>query len=145
MNKLHEQLDVAVSNFGVLFVKLHHYHWYVEGRQFFTWHEHLEGWYDKVNELFDEFAERLIQIGGQPTATLKGYLAKTTLKEVEGIVGDVAVILKDVKADFKTLVAHLKLITKLAQEVEDEVTADLCIGTLADLEKTLWMINASSK
>lgn len=145
MNKLHQQLDISVANFSVLFMKLHHFHWFVEGKQFFVMHSKLEELYDDVNEWFDAFAERLIQIGGKPTATLKGYLAIATLKEVEGLVKDPAEILKQVKADLISVIAHLKLITKLAQEVSDEVTADLTIGTLGSLEKLLWMIDVSGK
>ncbi|NCA96370.1 MAG: DNA starvation/stationary phase protection protein, partial [Methanomicrobia archaeon] len=46
MNKLHTLLDLQVANFSVLFTKLHHFHWFVEGPQFFALHAKFEELYD---------------------------------------------------------------------------------------------------
>jgi len=144
MNKLHTLLDLHVANFSVLFTKLHHYHWFVEGPQFHALHEKFEELYDEVNELYDSFAERLVMIGGRPSSSLKGYLAIASLQEAGAEKTAKEMILAIVN-DLKLLVIDLKELIKVAQDAEDEVTADLAIGTLAGFEKTIWMLSATAK
>lgn len=144
MNKLHNLLDVQVANFSVLFTKLHHFHWFVEGPQFFALHAKFEELYDHVNELYDAFAERLITLGGKPGSRMKDYLAKATLKEA-GAEKSAAEMLASLIKDFEAIVIDLKLLTKVAQEEGDEATADLAIGTIGEFEKTLWMLKVTAK
>src|SRR5699024_12175462 len=70
-----------VANQVVFFVKLHQYHWYVQGPHFFTLHEKFEELYNESNEYFDAFAERLITLGEKPYSTLGEYLDEATLQE----------------------------------------------------------------
>lgn len=144
MNKLHKLLDLHVANFSVLFTKLHHFHWFVEGPQFFALHAKFEELYDHMNEVYDAFAERLITIGGRPSSSLKEYLAKTTLKEAGDEKTAKEMVVSLIK-DFETIIVDLKALTVAAQEVSDEATADLAIGTLSEFEKTLWMLNVTAK
>lgn len=144
MKKLHQLLDVHVANFSVLFTKLHHFHWFIEGPQFFALHAKFEELYDHINELYDAFAERLITIGGKPGSTMKEYLAKATIKEANGEATTAAMI-KTLIADFEKITIDLKELTKEAQAEGDEATADLSIGTIAQFEKTLWMLKVTAK
>src|SRR5690625_6148648 len=64
------KVNELIANQGVLFVKLHQYHWYVQGPHFFTLHVKLEELYEESNEYFDAFAERLIAKGEKPFSTL---------------------------------------------------------------------------
>jgi starvation-inducible DNA-binding protein len=144
MNKLHSLLDVQVANFSVLFTKLHHFHWFVVGPQFFALHAKFEELYDHVNELYDAFAERLITLGGQPSSRMKDYLAKATLKEA-GAEKSSSEMLASLIHDLEAIVVDLKTLTKVAQEDGDEATADLAIGTIGEFEKTLWMLKVTAK
>lgn len=139
MEQLHEFLNKQVSNLAVLFTKLHHHHWYVKGRHFFSLHEKFEEYYDEVNELYDEFGERLLTIGGNPHSTMKDYLKHTSLKEASGITKAEDMV-KSVLDDFQQIVNELKEGIPLAQDIEDEATADLFISTIASLEKHIWML-----
>lgn len=144
MEKLYKHLNTQVANLSVFFTKLHHYHWFVTGPNFYALHEKFEAFYDEVNELYDAYAERLLMIGGTPTSTLKGYLEIATIKEAHGVVSSTDMI-KEILADFKQLVKELKAVLEVAQELEDEVTADLIIGTLASFEKHIWMLTYTLK
>jgi len=144
MEKLYQALNKQVSNFSVLFTKLHHFHWYVTGPNFYPLHAKFEEFYDEVNELYDAYAERLLMIGGNPVSNLKGYLALTSLKEANGTEKPEEMI-KHVLDDFKQLAVELKEVLKLSQDIGDEVTADLIIGTLASFEKHIWMLTFTLK
>ena len=139
---LKHELNKQVANLSVLFTKLHHYHWYVKGPQFFQLHETFEKLYDEVNELYDEFAERLLMIGGKPVSTQKGNLELATIKEETNHQMDAAAMVKSILADYKQLVAEFKVGLGLASEASDEVTTDMYVGVLSSFEKHIWMLEA---
>lgn len=139
MKKLHNLLNQQVADLNVFFVKLHHYHWFVKGPQFYTLHEKFEEIYDEVNSLFDEYAERLITVGGTPASSLSEYLSLTTLTEAsETATKD---MLNAIISDLTVLVDTNNTIIKVAGALDDEVTVDLAVATNASLEKHRWMLN----
>lgn len=141
MSKLHKGLNTQVANLAVLFVKLHHYHWYVPGPNFYLLHEKFEEFYDEVNELYDAVAERLLMIGGKPFSKMKDYLANTTLVEAKG--NETAVeMVESIANDFKTIRKEFNALIKVAQAEGDEVTTDLLLGAVTSLDKHIWMLEA---
>ncbi|MBN2300017.1 MAG: DNA starvation/stationary phase protection protein [Acholeplasmataceae bacterium] len=144
MEKLYQALNKQVANLSVLFTKLHHFHWYVSGPNFYPLHVKFEEFYDEINEAYDAFAERLLMIGGQPVSNMKGYLAITSLKEASGT-EKAEEMIAHVLADFKLLNTEFKEVLLLAQEQDDEATADLLIQSISSLEKHIWMLSATLK
>src|SRR5690625_4996897 len=122
-------VNQLVANQGVLFVKLHQYHWYVQGTHFFTLHEKFEELYNDTNENFDAFAERLIAKGEKPFSTLGEYLEHASITEkpydkklsAEQMVGNVV-------ADYRTIKAIAVEGSELAGEAGDAATEDMLIG-----------------
>ena len=144
MEKLYQALNKQVANLSVFFTKLHHFHWYVTGPNFYALHEKFEAFYDEVNELYDAFAERLLMIGGSPVSNLKGYLAITSLKEASGMEKPSDMV-QHILDDFKLLVVEFKEALVLAQDVDDEATADMLIGAISSFEKHIWMLTFTLK
>lgn len=69
MNKqVIEVLNKQVADWSVLFTKLHNFHWYVKGPQFFTLHEKFEELYTESATHIDEIAERILAIGGKTSS-----------------------------------------------------------------------------
>src|SRR3954463_5109151 len=79
-----ETLNTQVANFSVLYMKLHHYHWYVKGENFFTLHPKFEELYTESSLHLDTIAERMLSLGTLPTATLKEQLQLSSIEEAEG-------------------------------------------------------------
>ncbi len=144
MDKLYQALNKQVANLSVLFTKLHHFHWYVSGPNFYPLHAKFEEFYDEVNELYDAFAERLLMIGGSPVSNLKGYLAITSLKEASGN-EKAEDMIGHILDDLKLLVTEFKEALFLAQEKGEETTADMLITTIASFEKHVWMLSSTLK
>ena len=144
MEKLYQALNKQVANFSVFFTKLHHFHWYVTGPNFYALHAKFEQFYDEVNELYDAFAERLLMIGGSPISNLKGYLAITSIKEATGNEKP-AEMVKQILEDFEVLLLQLKETLLVAQAAKDETTADMLITTIASFEKHVWMLKFTLK
>lgn len=64
-------LNQQVANWTVAFTKLHNFHWYVKGPNFFALHTKFEELYDEASQFIDDLAERILAIGGNPVATLR--------------------------------------------------------------------------
>lgn len=143
--KVAEHLDQHLADLHVLYTKLHNYHWNVEGPEFFTLHAELENLYDAVAEEIDVVAERILMIGHRPTASLADYLKKAKLKEAASEPISGKEIVKELLADYGQLVAGLRAGIATAQEVGDEVSVDMMIGSLSAYEKTIWMLDAYLK
>ena len=144
MNKTVQALNRQVADFGVLYVKLHNFHWLVTGPQFYQLHMLFEKLYDEAAERLDEVAERILQKGGVPVATLKEFLARTSLTEARGNETPLEMI-NQTLYDFTTVNDGVRASLRIAQEEGDENTADLLIGISKSLEKHLWMLGALEK
>lgn len=142
MNKLLTLLNKEVANFGVLYTKLHNFHWFVKGRQFYVLHGKFEELYDEVTEHFDSVAERVLMLDGKPVASLKGFLELATIKEANGNETNEEMI-NSVISDFTTVINELKEAIKVGQELEDEVSVDLLLGIQSSLEKHVWMLKTT--
>src|SRR5690625_2004386 len=137
------KVNELIANQGVLFVKLHQYHWYVQGPHFFTLHVKFEELYDKSNEYFDAFAERLIAKGEKPFSTLGEYLEHASITEkpydkklpAEQMVGNVV-------ADYRTIKAIAVEGSELAGEAGDAATEDMLIGYVDSIDQNIWMLQA---
>lgn len=138
MEKLISLLNREVANFGVLYTKLHNYHWFVKGNQFYRLHEVFEELYDEVTEHFDEVAERILMLGGKPVATLKEFLEIATIKEATGNETNTEMV-QAIINDFELLIKEFTEI----MEIADEVTVDLLLGIQASLEKHIWMLKTT--
>ncbi|UQZ35859.1 DNA starvation/stationary phase protection protein [Paenibacillus sp. PK3_47] len=138
---LEQLLNREVANFNVLYVKIHNYHWYVKGEQFFALHVKFEELYDDITLKMDEVAERLLAIKGSPAATMKEYLEISTIQEATGK-EDTRGMVQTLIEDFATVSEELTEGIELAEEASDQPTADLLTGIRADLEKHQWMLRA---
>lgn len=137
--KLEKALNREVGNLLVFYVKLHNYHWFVKGKEFYRLHDKFEEMYDEINELYDEVAERMLMLGYSPVASLKDSLAVATIKEATGKETNDEMV-KEVLNDYKTLNNGFKEILDLAGELEDDATEDLMTSNRATFQKHIWML-----
>ncbi|MDP2426226.1 MAG: Dps family protein [Candidatus Izemoplasmatales bacterium] len=144
MNNYTHLLNRQVANFGVLYTKLHNFHWFVKGFQFFQLHELFERLYDEVTEHFDAVAERLLMLDLKPYASLKDFLANTSLQEATGK-EELLDMVKSTIADFEVVNKELAELIKGAQDAADEVTVDLALGIQSSIQKHLWMLKSTVK
>lgn len=134
-------VNKQVANFSVMYIKLHNYHWYVKGEQFFTLHEKFEELYTETAAVIDDLAERLLALGGSPVATMKEILEMSSIEEAHGNETAKDMVSELVK-DFTTLTTELKQGMDVAGEVDDETTGDMLLAIHQSLEKHMWMLNS---
>ncbi|XEC95464.1 Dps family protein [Paenibacillus tarimensis] len=140
-NSIHEVLNKQIASWSVLYIKLHNYHWYVSGPQFFTLHAKFQELYEEAALHIDELAERLLALGGKPVARMSDYLAVSSVQDAKG--DEMAEQMVDtIIADYTVLIGQLKDGIALAQEANDETTADMLLAIHTSLEKHVWMLKA---
>ena len=140
-NELIKEMNVQVSTWSVLYTKLHNYHWYVKGSHFFTLHAKFEELYDEATVHMDEIAERVLTLGGKPTATLSEHLESSVVSEANGTekANDMVQALVD---DFDKIMKSLKKGMDLASKDSDDMTEDMLNAVYQSIEKHQWMLNA---
>lgn len=141
MGTIQQQLNRQIANWSVLYVKLHNYHWYVKGTQFFTLHEKFQELYEEAALNIDELAERLLAVNGQPLAKMVDYLENASVKEALGNESATEMVDQLIK-DYTLIIGELKEGMEVAQQAGDETTADMLLAIHTTLEKHVWMLSA---
>lgn len=138
---LEQVFNQQIANWNVLYTKLHHFHWYVKGPQFFTLHAKFEEFYNEAASTIDELAEQLLIIGGKPISTLKEYLQLTTIEETTEVLTAEEMVQAIVK-DYSQLIDELKAGMEAAEQSNDEVSSDMFLELIGKLSKHNWMLKA---
>ncbi|MFB9860624.1 Dps family protein [Salinicoccus siamensis] len=139
--EVREALNLQVANFTVLWTKLHNYHWYVKGNNFFSLHDKFEELYDTAAEYVDELAERLLAIGGEPIGKQSEAIERATVKEAEYDIEANAMV-RQLVQDYDNIIQELDEGRKVAEEAGDDRTADTFISMTTDIEKNNWMLKS---
>ena len=139
--ELKNTLNHQVANFTVLWTKLHNYHWYVKGHNFFSLHEKFEELYNTSGTYVDELAERLLAIGGEPVGRLDEALKESSVDEAEyDLTADQMV--RQLNKDYDMVIKELDKAKDTAEEAGDDRTADMFIEMSTELEKNNWMLKS---
>jgi len=141
LDQLSNVLNKQVANLNVLFVKLHHFHWYVKGPHFFALHEKFEQLYSEVAEHMDEVAERLLTIGGKPCSTMKQHLQDTSLEEATGGENEQQMV-QTTHDDLSMITQELAQGMEVAESMNDQATSDILLAIKSSFEKSIWMLRA---
>ena len=141
-DKVVENLRKLQADSIVLYMKVHNFHWNVRGSDFPQAHKALEEIYEKFADMFDDLAERIIQLDGTPVVTLAEAVKISKVKEETKTNFTSKEILKEVLKIHNHLHEDFESLAKLADKDDDRVTASYCDDKLAELEKAIWMVNA---
>jgi len=134
-------VNKQIANWSVLYIKLHNFHWYVKGPQFFTLHEKFEELYNEASVHIDELAERLLALDGNPVATMREILEHASLKEASGN-ENAEEMVQVISNDFSIVINELKEGMSIAEESGDETTGDMLLAIHQSLEKHNWMLKS---
>lgn len=136
-----KEMNIQVATWSVMYMKLHNYHWYVKGHQFFTLHAKFEELYNEATMHMDEIAERVLTLGGEPVATLKEQLEQSVVEEATGEENTDEMVATIVD-DFNKIMVSLKKGMVEAAQDGDDMTEDLLNAIYQSIEKHQWMLNA---
>ena len=139
------ELQKVLADEFVLYTKTRNYHWNVEGGSFIELHKLYEGQYEQLDEIMDDVAERIRQLGHYAEAQLKDFVQLTRLGE-EGYTTDQKKQLQNLLADHESIIRNLrKNIDVFTDKYKDAGTADFVTGLMEKHEKTAWFIRSYLK
>ncbi|AQM41460.1 MULTISPECIES: Dps family protein [Staphylococcus] len=134
-------LNQQVANWTVAFTKLHNFHWYVKGPNFFSLHTKFEELYDEASQYIDDLAERILAVDGNPVGTLKESLELSIIDEAgKGYTAEQMV--EALSTDFENISKQLEEAIEVASNAEDDVTEDMFIGMQTNIDKHNWMLKS---
>ncbi len=145
MSNVVKELNQIQADAYVMFLKLHNFHWNVKGMEFYVIHEYTESAYNEMAGLFDEMAERALQIGGKAVVKGSKLFEMSNIKEVEEADFSSKDVLGAMKEDFEYFLKAFKKLSKEADASEDSTTVAICDDNIAKIEKRLWMLRATLK
>jgi len=122
-----------------------HAHWNVKGPQFHSLHELFQTFYETLEKDIDEVAERLVQLGGTAIGVSQHVPGHTRLEpypielrmgheHVEQLLKRYGAVAKSTREGIET-----------TDEAGDADTADLLTNVSQNLDKAVWMLEATAE
>lgn len=138
-----EILNHLLSDEYVLYTKTRNYHWNVTGKDFSQLHKFFEEQYEALDEILDEVAERVRQVGFNAFGTLAQFSKFARIKEQVGDLPAADKMIANLLADHETIIRSLREDLKKADEdYNDAGTSDFLTGIIEQHEKMAWMLRA---
>lgn len=141
MTNTAKTLNSVLADAHVLYTKIHNFHWNIKGPQFIEIHEKTESYYNHFGELYDQTAERILQLGDKPLVTLKQILEHSGIKETEKNNFNAKEVFESLLFDFNYMKNKILEIEPLFET--DISTTNLLQGEIEFLEKEIWMLESS--
>lgn len=136
-----KELNQQVANWTVAYTKLHNFHWYVKGPNFFSLHVKFEELYNEASQYVDELAERILAVGGNPVGILTECLEQSIVKEAaKGYSAEQMV--EELSQDFTNISKQLEKAIEIAGNAGDDVSEDMFIGMQTSVDKHNWMFKS---
>ncbi len=134
-------LSRLLADTYTLYLKTHNFHWNVTGPMFNTLHLMFEEQYNELALAVDQIAERIRALGEPAPGSYKQYGALSSIDEETGVPSAEDMI-RQLVAGQEAVVRTARSIFPVAEEANDEPTADLLTQRMQVHEKTAWMLRA---
>ena len=142
-NDVVEILKKLVSDEYILYTKTRNYHWNVTGPQFNDLHKFFEAQYEELDNIIDDVAERIRELGSMSIATLTEFTKNGRLKEEPNSYPDAKTMLSNLLNDHESVIRTLRTdLETCTTKYQDTGTTDFLTGLMEQHEKIAWMLRA---
>lgn len=136
-------LQAQLSDTVTLYIKTRNYHWNVTGPHFQELHKLFQEQYEQLDEILDNLAERIRQLGISSIGSMRDFLAHTQLSEADASRKPWQAMVGDLLDDHQKLIVSLRSrITETNDSHGDVGTGDLLTGIIQDHEKMAWILRS---
>lgn len=132
---LTEKLSVAVNSLTVLHQQTKFFHWTASGGEYFHQHKFLDDLAEKVLDIVDLFAERLVFLGGSVTPDLAEIASKSVINVYNNQNYDYINTFRVLNKQISLIVELLKSISDIASSQKDFGTDTLIQDQIYELEQ----------
>ncbi|MBZ7986934.1 Dps family protein [Campylobacter canadensis] len=135
-----KQLLQLQADAHAFFLKFHNYHWNVKGLQFFALHSYTQSAYESMADIFDDCAERLLQLGFKALVCPKALMDLAKAPKTDKTCFDAVELVTLLIADYEYLLKEFKALNEASEKEGDTTTAAYAQEKIAEYEKSLWML-----
>ena len=134
-------LSRLLADSYTLYLKTHNYHWNVTGPQFNTLHTMFETQYSELALAVDNIAERIRALGVMAPGSYRAFADLTSIEEETGT-PNAEQMIRQLILGQEAVVRTAREVIPLADNANDEPTADLLTQRMQTHEKTAWMLRS---
>ncbi len=138
-----EAVTKLMANTYTLYLKTHGYHWNVEGPHFQQLHIQFMEQYTEMWTAVDELAERVRALGLYAPRSYAAMAKVSDIKEEAGS-PDWKTMVQTLAQDHEQLAKIARDVLRIAEEANDDATADVVSPRVTLHEKTAWMLRATA-
>lgn len=139
------ELNKLLANEFVLYTKTRKSHWNVQSSNFMQLHKLFQEQYEELDNIVDDVAERVREIGHFAEGRLADFLSLTDLLE-DGYTDDSTVLITNLLNDHETIIRQIRgLIIDFADVHKDYGSSDFVTGLMRKHEKTAWILRSYLK
>lgn len=142
MSKVVDILKQIQADAQVFYVKTHNYHWNVKGMDFHPVHAATQEIYENFADIFDDAAERVLQLGATPFVTLAELTKAAKIKEESKTTFVSKEVVSAILSDYEYFLKLFKSLSSEADKADDKTSAAWADENVAKLEKAIWMLKA---
>lgn len=117
-------------------------HWNVKGQNFYGLHLLFDKLYGQLAGFLDEFAERVVTMGGQAQGTIRAASHASSLAEYPLNALDSKIHVDSLVDRYGEYTGRIRKAIKKAEQLGDQDTADLYTNVSRAMDKALWMLRA---
>jgi starvation-inducible DNA-binding protein len=139
--KIVQGLSALLADSYTLYLMTHNFHWNVTGPMFNSLHQMFMEQYTEQWNALDLIAERIRALGHPAPGTYQTFAKTTSIKEVEGVPQAIDMVRYLVAAQ-ETTARTARKVFSVADDANDQPTADLLTQRLEVHEKTAWMLRS---
>lgn len=136
-----EALSRMLADSFILYLKTHNFHWNVTGPMFQTLHIMFMEQYTELWNALDLIAERIRALGFPAPGSHKRYGELASIKEEDGVPSAEDMIRQLVQGQ-EAVARTARAAFRIADEANDQPTADLLTQRMEVHEKNAWMLRS---
>ncbi len=125
-----------------LYLKTQNYHWNVTGPHFGALHQLFETQYVDLAAAADEIAERIRALGHFAPGSYSAFSARTSIPEAQSGKVPAMDMVRDLADGHETLARAASAVTAVANNGNDDPTADMATAREQVHEKAAWMLRS---
>lgn len=137
-----EMLNKLLSDEFTLYLKARKYHWNISGPMFNDLHAFFEMLYGELENMVDEVAERIRQLGGYAEGTMSEYKERTTIREDPGKYPPDMDMITNMLSGYESIIKSIRNWLGEQEEHRDGGTAHFIVDIMLKHEKKAWMLRS---
>ncbi len=142
--KMTDLLNANLANVIDLTLDGKQCHWNLQGTGFIGVHQLLDDTAERIREVSDAIADRIVILGGQPNGLARRVVKDSILDDYPTDITEVEDHVREITKRYKTVAAKLREAIDAAGEAGDEDTADLFTEASRIVDKDAWFIGANA-